>query len=72
MGFDSGATLKATIRMGILYGAVTQAPVNIGCFTIDILLASAKGEPVQDTDTGCAFYTIDNIDAEEIAQNLYD
>ena len=72
VGFDSGATLKATIRMGILYGAVTQAPVNIGRFTIDILLASAKGEPVEDTDTGCAFYTLDNIDSEEIAQNLYD
>ncbi len=72
VGFDSGSTLKAVIRMGIMYGAVTQSPVNIGCVTIDLLLASARGEAVSDTDTGCAFYTADNIDSPEIAQNLYD
>ena len=72
VGFDSGATLKAVIRMGIMYGAVTQSPVDIGRKTIDLLLACARGEPVEDVDTGCAFYTIENIDSEEIAQNLYD
>ena len=72
VGFDSGATLKAAIRDGVMYGAVTQAPVGIGRVTIDLLLACAKGEPVEDTDTGCAFYTLENIDSEEIAQNLYD
>ena len=61
VGFDSGATLKAIIRMGILYSAVTQVPVSIGRLTIDLLLASARGETVEDTDTGCAFYTIENI-----------
>ena len=39
---------------------------------IDLLLASAKGEAVQDTDTGCAFYTAANIASDEIAPNLYD
>lgn len=72
VGFDSGATLKAAIRDGVMYGAVTQAPVGIGRVTIDLLLAVSKGETVADTDTGCAFYTADNIDSEEIAQNLYD
>ena len=72
VGFDSGATLKAAIREGVMYGAVTQSPVGIGIKTIDLLLAAAKGEAVEDTDTGCAFYTIDNIDTPEIADNLYD
>ena len=72
VGFDSGATLKAAIREGVMYGAVTQSPVGIGRVTIDLLLASAKGEAVEDTDTGCAFYTLENIDTPEIADNLYD
>ena len=55
-----------------MYGAITQAPVSIGRITVDLLLAVAQGEEVADTDTGCAFYTVDNIDDEEIAQNLYD
>ena len=58
--------------MGVMYGAVTQSPVNIGRVTIDLLLASARGELVEDTDTGCAFYTVDTIDSPEIAPNLYD
>ena len=72
VGFDSGSTIKAAINAGTMYGAVTQAPVSIGVYTIDLCLASAKGEAVADTDTGCDFYTIDNIAEEYIAQNLYD
>ena len=72
VGFDSGATLKAAIRNGVMYGAITQAPVSIGAITIDLLLAVAQGQEVANTDTGCAFYTVDNIDDPEIAQNLYD
>ena len=41
-------------------------------FIVFLLLAAAKGEAVADTDTGCAFYTAENIDAPEIADNLYD
>ena len=33
---------------------------------------AAQGEAVQDTDTGCAFYTAANIGSDEIAPNLYD
>ena len=72
VGFDSGSTIKAVIRMEIMYGAVTQAPVNIGRVTTRLLLASARGEEALDTDTGCAFYTLENIGEEQIAQNLYD
>ena len=72
MGFDSGSILKAAVSAGTMYGAVTQAPVAIGSVLIDLLAAVAQGEEVADTDTGCAFYTAENINDEEIAQNLYD
>ena len=72
VGFDSGSVLKAAVSAGTMYGAVTQAPVSIGSVLIDLLAAVSAGEDVADTDTGCAFYTAENINDEEIAQNLYD
>ncbi len=72
VGFDSGTVLKAAVSAGTMYGAVTQAPVSIGEVLIQLLADSAAGVAVADTDTGCAFYTAENIDSEEIAQNLYD
>jgi len=72
VGFDSGTVIKAAVTAGTMYGAVTQSPVGIGIKLIDLLLASANKEPVQDTDTGCAFYTAANIASDEIAPNLYD
>ncbi len=72
VGFDSGSILKAAVSAGTMYGAVTQAPVSIGAVLADLMYASAKDEAVKDTDTGCQFYTAENIGSEEIAQNLYD
>lgn len=72
VGFDSGTVIKAAVSGQTMYGAVTQAPVAIGEILIDLLLAAAEGQDVQDTDTGCQFYTAENIANEEIAQNLYD
>ena len=72
VGFDSGSVLKAAINDGTMYGAVTQAPVAIGEIMVDLMAASAAGETVSDKDTGCAFYTAENINDEAIAQNLYD
>jgi len=72
VGFDSGTVIKAAVTAGTMYGAVTQSPVGIGERLIDMLLAAASGEAVEDTDTGCAFYTAANIASEEISQNLYD
>ncbi len=72
VGFDSGVVIKAAVRSGVMFGAVTQSPVGIGERLIDLLLAAAKGEAVADTDTGCAFYTAENIDSDSIAPNLYD
>ncbi len=72
VGFDSGKVIKSAVTAGTMYGAVTQSPVKIGSVLIDLLAASAEDQSVKDTDTGCAFYTAENIANAEIAQNLYD
>ena len=72
VGFDSGKVLKAAVKAGTMYGAVTQAPVSIGTVMIGMLADVAEGKSVKDTDTGCAFYTSQNINSQTIAQNLYD
>jgi len=72
VGFDSGSVLKAAIKDGTLYGAVTQAPVAIGEKMVELLVKVANGESVSDVDTGCQWYNAENIDSPEIAQNLYD
>ncbi len=72
VGFDSGSVLKGAVSGGSMYGAVTQAPVSIGSTVVDLMAAAAEGQSVKDKDTGCAFYTSENIGSPEIAQNLYD
>ncbi|MFP3154442.1 substrate-binding domain-containing protein [Lachnospiraceae bacterium ZAX-1] len=72
VGFDSGTVIKTAIKDGRLAGAITQAPVAIGYNTVKLCVEAALGQPVQDVDTGCQWFTADNIDDPEIAQNLYD
>ena len=72
VGFDSGSVIKDAIYSEVMYGSVTQAPVNIGRILAELMYESAMGNAVEDVDTGSDFYTIDNIDNEEISQNLYD
>ncbi|MBE5774612.1 MAG: LacI family transcriptional regulator, partial [Clostridiales bacterium] len=38
----------------------------------ELCVAAANGEPVADVDTGCQWYTAENMNDPEIAQNLYD
>ena len=71
-GFDSGAVIKDAVRNGVFLGAITQAPVAMGAKTVELMVAAANGEPVEDADTGCQWYTAENMDDPEIAQNLYD
>lgn len=72
VAFDSGAVIKAAVSDGTFLGAVTQAPVSIGENVVELACKAAKGEEVSDVDTGCQWYTAENIESEEIAQNLYD
>ena len=71
VGFDSGETIIAAVRDGRLAGAITQAPVAMGEKLVELLYAAATGGEVADVDTGCQWYTAENIDNAEICQNLY-
>ena len=72
VAFDSGAVIKAAVADGTFLGAITQAPVAMGEKLVELMVAAANGESVADTDTGCQWYTAENMESEEIAQNLYD
>lgn len=72
VAFDSGQVIKAAVADGTFAGAITQAPVAMGEALIQQLYNAATGATVEDVDTGCQWYTADNMDDEEIAQNLYD
>lgn len=72
IAFDSGATIKKAVQDGTFVGAITQAPVKMGETVVDLCVKAAKGEDVADVDTGCQWYTKDNMDDPDIAQNLYD
>ena len=72
VGFDSGAALKAAVKSGKLAGAITQAPVAMGEKLVELLHAAASKQSVSDVDTGCQWYTAENMENAEIAQNLYD
>ena len=56
---------------GILAGAVTQNPVQIGYQAVKLAVDAVKGNPVQDVDTGALWYNKDNMDSPEIAPCLY-
>ena len=71
-GFDSGAAQKQAVKDGVLLGSITQAPVKMGEILVETLYAAATGGEVKDTDTGCQWYTAENIEDPEIAPNLYD
>ncbi len=71
-GFDSGKNQIAAVKAGTLYGSITQAPVAMGEVLVQTLYDAATGKDVADTDTGCQWYTAENADNAEIAQNLYE
>ncbi|MBQ8111418.1 MAG: substrate-binding domain-containing protein [Clostridia bacterium] len=71
-GFDSGAVIKAAVADGTFLGAITQAPFAMGAALVDTLVKAANGEEVSDVETGCQWYTAENMNDEDIAINLYD
>lgn len=71
-GFDSGAVILGAVREGVFAGAITQAPVAMGAAVVELCVAAVNGEEVGDVDTGCQWYTAENMDDPEIAQNLYE
>jgi ribose transport system substrate-binding protein len=71
-GFDAGSVIKAAIKDGTMYGAVTQSPLAMGQTTVETLYKIANGETVSDVPTQGYWYNADNMDADDIAPNLYD
>ena len=72
VAFDSGAAIKGAVKDGTFAGAVTQAPVAMGEALVQTLHDVASGKEVKDIDTGCQWFTAENMDSPEISQNLYD
>ncbi len=73
VGFDSGATLLNAIEKGWFDGAVTQDPYMIGYLAIELAVKTLNGEKVEPlVDTGCKYYTVDNMKDEDIAKLLYE
>lgn len=72
VAFDSGTVIKDAVKAGKLAGAVTQSPLDIGRKTVELAVKAAKGESVADVDTGCQWFTAENMEDPSIAPNLYD
>ncbi len=73
VGFDSGATLLNAIEKKWFDGAVTQDPYMIGYYAIELAVKTLNGEKVDKVvDTGCKYYTVDNMKDEDIAKLLYE
>lgn len=73
IGFDAGSSQKNAVRQQWFYGAVTQDPFQIGYLAVDLAVKAMNGEALEEiVDTGCQFYTVENMDDPAIAQLLYD
>jgi ribose transport system substrate-binding protein len=70
IGFDSSEVINNAVKSGEFIGAITQAPVKIGETVVELCVKTANGEDVSDVDTGCQWFTADNMEDKEIAENL--
>ena len=64
--------IKAAVTDGTFLGAVTQSPLMMGYYAIYALTAAANGAELEDVPTAGYWYDSTNIDADDIAPNLYD
>lgn len=72
VGFDAGTTIKTAVQDGTLYGAITQSPLLMGYYSVYAMVAAANGQELEDVPTAGYWYDSTNIDADDIAPNLYD
>lgn len=72
VGFDSGALQQDAVRTGRFIGSVTQNPIKIGYEAVSLAVKAAKGEKVEDVDTGVEWYDKSNIDSKDIQDLLYE
>jgi ribose transport system substrate-binding protein len=72
VGFDSGQAQIDAIKSGVMAGAITQDPMEIGRCTVDSAVKAVNGESMEEVqDTGSFWYDETNVDSEEIKPKLY-
>lgn len=72
VGFDAGTPQKDAIKAGQLIGSVTQSPLMQGYECIYTLYDICEGVTVGDLPMDGYWYNTENMDADDIAPNLYD
>ena len=72
VGFDAGTPQKDAIKAGQLIGSVTQSPLMQGYECIYTLVDICDGVTVGDLPMDGYWYNTENMDADNIAPNLYD
>lgn len=72
VGFDSGTIQIDAIKKDKFLGSVTQDPIQIGYKAVELAVKAAKGEKVEDVDTGAVWYDSSNVETEEVAPLLYE
>lgn len=71
-GFDAGKLQKEAVLDGTVFGAVTQDSFQIGYKAVELAIKAAKGEPVEDIDTGAQWYTAENLSDPAIDALVYE
>lgn len=72
VGFDAGTPQKEAIKNGQFIGSVTQSPLMMGYKCIYTLTDICDGKDVEDIPMDGYWYNAENMDADDIAPNLYD
>jgi ribose transport system substrate-binding protein len=72
VGFDAGSAQKDAVRAGLIFGSITQDPVQIGFQAVRLAVMAARGESVFDIDTGAQWWDANNMDDPAVAALLYD
>lgn len=71
-GFDAGKVQREAVENGVLFGSVTQDPVSIGYKAVELAIKAARGEEVEDVDTGAKWYNAENLSDPEIDALVYE
>jgi ribose transport system substrate-binding protein len=73
VGFDSGKAQIDAINNGVMLGAVTQDPIDMGRQLVDAALKAIDGEELPERiDTAYYWYDRTNIDDPKIQATLYE
>lgn len=73
VGFDAGKFQKDAVRTGVMLGAISQNPVEVGYKAVEAACRAAKGGKLpRNIDTGYKWYDKTNVDDEKMKTLLYD